>query len=300
MGRISNKLLLEKGLKTEFSKALNNGERPDEIMPLVMTVNSTAREEKYGWLGEVAQMTEWIDSRKKRGLKDFDYTIPNKSYESTLEVNRDDIEDDQLGATNMRLRDLVARGLTHPRKLFFDLLANGKTDLGYDGVPFYSASHMESGVAQSNITVQAIAGSTYTAAEFKDGFCAARAEMRGFKDDQGEPRNEGELNLYAVGSQDVECVMDEVFNATLLNNSTNTIKGAAKKLISSRLSGNEVHIMDGSGTLKPIVMQTRRGLTFESQNDGDEAFMNKNEYYGVDYRIGMGYGVWYKAVLIKQ
>lgn len=299
MGQINNKLLLEKGLRTEFSKALNNGETPQEIMPLMMQASSTSDKEKYGWLGEVAQMSEWLDERKLRGLADFDYEIPNRDYESTLKVPRNALEDDQLGAINLRIRDLVARGMTHPRKLFFDLLINGEADLGYDGVPFFSASHVESGSAQSNLQSATLAGAQWTVQEMKDEFCKARATMRAYKDDQGEPRNEGELDLYLVGGQDSECVMDELFQASMLNNTTNTLKGAAKKMISSRLEGNDVYLMDASGTLKPTVMQTRSPLKFESLTQGDDAFMRKNYYYGVDYRVGVGYGVWYKAIKIK-
>lgn len=296
MGIISNNLVLEKGLRADFSKALSNGESPTDVMSMVMETTSTSDSEKYGWLGEVAQMTEWLDERKLQGLPDFDYTIPNRDYESTLKVDKNVMEDDQLGAVRLRIKDLASRALLHPRKLFFDALIAGTSDLGYDGVPFYSNSHLESGSAQDNLLGYVMAGSEVTSTEFSDAFCAARKAMRDFQDNQGEPRNEGELKLKVVCGTGLECVVDQVLTADLLNNATNTLKGAAEKLISSRLSGNDFYLVDMSGNIKPFVLQKRSPIKFESQEKGERAFMRKELLFGVDYRVGFGYGVWYKTV----
>lgn len=300
MGIINNPLLLEKGLRTEFVKAFNNGEDPKDVMPVIMKTESTSNQEKYGWLGESPQLREWVDERKLSGLKDYDYTLPNKDYEATLKVDRNVMEDDQLGAVKVRVRDLAARARTHPRKLFFDALIAGTTELGYDGVAFFSNSHPESGSNQDNLLGYSAAGSVPTVAEFTTGFETGRAAIRGFTDDQGEPRNEGELDLYCFASPLLENVMDQVFNATLLNNSTNTLKGAAKPIVSSRLSGLDFYLLDGSGVIKPFIHQLRQAPRFEANEKGDNAFMRKHLLYGIDYRIGFGYGAWYKAVKVVE
>jgi len=296
MGTINNALLLEKGLRADFLKAFNNGENESVVSPLIMETSSTSDSEKYGWLGEVAQMSEWVDERKLRGLADYDYTIPNRDYESTLKVSKNAMDDDQLGAVKVRIRDLAARAKTHKMKLTMDALVAGTVDLGYDGVPFFSASHPESGTNQSNISDLNIAGSAYTTAEFSTAFKQARAQMRAFTDDQGEPRNEGELSLYIVGSPDVEGVVDEVLSADQISSGTNTLKGQAKKIISSRLTGQVCYMIDASGSLKALVNQTRQGIKFESLEKGERAFMRKDLLFGVDNRVGFGYGLWSKAI----
>jgi len=300
MGIISNALLLEKGLRAEFLKAFSNGENPADVMPIIMETVSTSDSEKYGWMGEVPQMREWLDERQLSGLKDFDYSIPNRDYEATLKVNKNVMEDDQLGATKIRIRDLAGRALTHPRQLLFDQLALGTTDLGYDGVPFFSASHAESGTAQDNIVAGTSVG-PYTTAQFKADFISARARMRGFKDDQDQPRNEGELSLLVVAPVGMEGIVDEVLLANEIGSTTNTLKGAAKKLISSRLPSDEDwYLFDTSGEIKPFVFQKRSPITFESQEKGERAFMRKELLFGVDYRVGFGFGVWYKAIKINN
>lgn len=300
MGIVSNNLLLEKGLRADFLKAFNNGENPQEIMGMVMETTSSSDSEKYGWLGESPQMEQWLDERKLRGLKDFDYSIPNKDYEATLKVNKNVMDDDQLGAVKVRIADLAAVARNHPRKLFFDQLVAGETDLGYDGVPFFSLVHNESGSNQVNLSTETIAGSTQTSAEFAAEFQVARGGLRKLTDDNGEPRNEGAMDLVIVASPDLENVVDKIIGAELLNNETNTLKGAAKKVISSRLTGNDWYLMNMAGTLKPMVMQKRKAITFESMDKGERAFMRKELLFGVDYRVGFGFGVWYKAFKIKH
>lgn len=299
MGQVNNILLLEKGLRADFVKAFNNGEDPKDVMSMIMKTKSSSDQEKYGWLGEVAQLTEWKDERKLRGLANFDYTIPNRDYESTLKIDKNVMEDDQLGNVQIRIRDLAARARTHPRKLFFDQVLRGDTELAYDGVPFFSVSHVESGSAQSNIVTGTSSG-PYTVAEFLVDFEAARSRMRNFQDDQGEPRNEGELKLEVVCSPDVESVLDKVLSADIINNTTNTLKGAAKKVVSSRLAGEDWYLAETSGLLRPMVWQERKAITFELLNKGERAFMRKEILAGVDYRTGFGFGVWYKMIKVNN
>lgn len=300
MGIISNVLLLEKGLRTEFIKAFNNGEDPSDVMPMIMETKSTSNQEKYGWLGESPQLREWTDERQLSGLADFDYTLPNVDYEATLQVDKNTMDDDQLGNVKVRIQDLAARARTHPRKLFFDALVAGTTDLCYDGQAFFSNSHPESGSSQDNLLGYSAAGAVPTVAEFSASFNATHAAMQGFLDDQGEPRNEGDLKLTCVASPLLKNVMDQVFNATLLDSATNVLKGAATPLTSARLSGLDYYLIDTSGIIKPFVKQLRQAITFEALEKGERAFMRKHLLYGVDYRVGFGYGAWYKAIKVVE
>lgn len=296
MGQKVGGIVLEKSLRADFLKSFNNGEDPSEIMPLIMVTQSSSDKEKYGWLGQVSGLVEWKDERKLRGLLDFDYEILNKSYESTLQVDRDTLDDDQLGAIRLRVQDLAKKARIHVRKLFFDALVDGTTELCYDGLPFFSASHEEgeSGV-QSNIETQTGA----TVALFSADFESARTKMRSFKDDKGEPYNEGSLDLYVVASPAMESVIDKVLSAELIDSATNTLKGAAKKIISGRLSGNNWYLSDASGSMKPMIKQERKNPEFGAlEKDSERGFMSKRYLYGIDYRVGFGYGLWQKMVKV--
>jgi len=294
MGHIINPLELEKGLRADFMKSFNNAENPADVMDMIMKTTSSSNKEKYGWLGQVAQLIEWKDERVVKGLNEFDYEIPNISYESTLGVDRDDMEDDQLGGVKLRINDLAKRAKTHPRKLFYDALIAGATNLCYDGQAFFSTSHSEgdSGT-QSNL----LTGTGSTVAQLKVDLNAAISAMRSYKDDQGEPFNEGEMKLKIVAPVALEGNLRELLNAQIISNTTNTLKGIASLELSSRLTdANDWYLINTAGAVKPFIMQERRKLTFEALEKGEKAFMSKKFHYGVDYRVGFGYGLWQKAV----
>jgi len=301
MGQIKNSIVLEKALRADFMKSYDNGENPADVMSMIMETNSTSNKEKYGWLGQVPNLSEWKDSRKLNGLVDYNYEIVNKSYEATLQVDRDDIEDDQLGAIKVRIADLAIKARIHPRKLFFELLVAGETELCYDGSAFFATDHKYTAdsASQSNLHTGTKAGTLPTAAELSVDFSAARAKMKKLVDDQGQPFNEGEVKLHIVASPDLENVLDIVFGADLINNSTNTLKGKATYMTSARLAGAEFYIVETSGNVKPFIKQNRQAPVFNALEAGSEhGFMHKTYKYGIDTRIGMGYGLWQKAVKV--
>lgn len=295
MGIMSKLVTLEKGLRADFMKAFDNGEKPGEISPFIMETKSTANQEKYGWLGQVPGLIPWVDERQLKGILDFDYTIANVTYEATLQVFREEIEDDQLGAIKVRIGDLAVKAKqTHMRKLFFDALIAGTTDLCYDGQAFFSTSHSEgSSGTQSNYDSS---GSGTSVANLKTDFIAARAGMRKLKDDQGDPLNEGNMELYVVIPPDLEGAFDELLIADSISSTTNTLKGAAKKVVSSRLTdADDWYLINGQGNIKAFVDQERRAVEFEALEKGEKAFMSNRFLYGISVRRGFGYGLWQKA-----
>src|SRR4030042_2401017 len=297
MGQIVNPVTLEKGLRAEFMKAYENGESPSEIMPVIMEIPTAAASEKYGWLGNVPQMVEWKDERQLKGLYESSYTISNSDYEATIQVDRNAIEDDQLGAVKIRINDLAVKAKLHPRKLFFDALVAGTTDLCYDGQAFFSNSHSE-GVSgtQDNL----LAGTGTTVAQLSTDLNSAIAAIMGFKDDKGEPFNEGAMDLYVVMPPALQGAFREILNAQMISSTTNVLSGIAKPIVSSRLTdANDWYVLNGSGVVKPMIMQVRKKVEFSSlEANSDMGFMKKTFAYGVDHRMGFGYGLWQKAIKI--
>lgn len=108
---------------------------------IAMEVPSTTGEEKYGWLGKSTKFREWIGDRQYQNLKVHDYTIKNKTFENTVEVDREDIEDDQFGIYNMPMQLLGEDAALHPDELVFGLLTQGFTTKCYDGQPFFDTDH---------------------------------------------------------------------------------------------------------------------------------------------------------------
>ncbi len=81
-------------LKATFQKAFDQS--PTDWQKVAMEVPSNGKENDYSWLSRFPKMREWIGDKVVKSLAAFNYTIRNKDWEATVEVDRNDIEDDQI------------------------------------------------------------------------------------------------------------------------------------------------------------------------------------------------------------
>lgn len=292
---------LRKGLNAAFVKAFNNAEDPADVMPFIMETTSNSDKENYGWLGQSPSMSEWIDERQIKSLNEFDYEIENKDYEGTLSVSRNAILDDQLGNVKIRIDDLGRKARIHPRKLAIKAIKEGDTELCYDGQTFFSASHEEgkSGV-QSNIQT----GTGTTLAQLEADIDTAEATMLSYKDDTAEPWNEGEVKIAVMCHPNLKAKFNRLNTIDLLDGGgSNSMKGRIAQITySSRFEDqNDWYFADISEGMKPLIKQKRKDPEFASlEGESENGFMRKVYHYGVDYRVGFGYGMWQKMIKITN
>lgn len=126
-----------------FNTAFQNGFGAVETWwPKIATlVPSLTKENHYGWLGDMPGLREWIGDRQVHGLKAHGYSLINKPYESTIGVDRDDIDDDQYGIYSPRFKMMGDSAARHPDSLIWALLAAGFTTACYDGQNFFDTEH---------------------------------------------------------------------------------------------------------------------------------------------------------------
>lgn len=108
---------------------------------VAMKVPSTTGEEKYAWLGATTRFREWLGERLYQNLKQHDYSIKNKTFENTVAVPREAIEDDQYGVYTPLMTQLGQDAALHPDELVFALVAAGFTSLCFDGQYFFDTDH---------------------------------------------------------------------------------------------------------------------------------------------------------------
>lgn len=104
-------------------------------------VPSSTSEQKYGWLGKITKFREWIGERQYQNLVAHDYAIRNKTWENTVTVSRDDIDDDQYGVYRPAFEQLGQDAALHPDELVFNLFKNGFANTCYDGQYFFDTDH---------------------------------------------------------------------------------------------------------------------------------------------------------------
>lgn len=138
-----------------FQTAFRNGisAAPAQWREVAMRVQSSTREEEYGWVGQTSGIREWIGDRVINGLAVHDYKIKNRDFEKTVEVDRNDIEDDRVGLLGPIFEQMGAETAQFPDELVFPLMANGFVEEAYDGQPFFDTDHPVIGRAGDTFSV---------------------------------------------------------------------------------------------------------------------------------------------------
>src|SRR5687768_8216358 len=171
--------LLLPGLKAEFAQAYM-AELDTSVADKIATlINTTLPVQRYSWLGAVPAMREFLDERRPSGLSAHTVTIEDKTFESTIAVDRKAIEDDQLDLIRLRIRDLAFRVTAHRQQMVSEALVAGFAGIGYDGQALFSAAHPTVGSSTySNKSTQALSAGS---------LADAISSMMTVPDDQGVP-----------------------------------------------------------------------------------------------------------------
>ncbi|MFN3971250.1 MAG: Mu-like prophage major head subunit gpT family protein [Gemmobacter sp.] len=130
---------LRVGFKTEFQRGIAS--TPTMRERISMTIRSTTGENRYGWMKTLPGMREWLGPRVVENLSEASYSIVNKHFEKTVGVDRNDIEDDNLGQYSMVMQLMGEAVAAHPETLVWDLLKAGFTTNCWDNQFFFDTDH---------------------------------------------------------------------------------------------------------------------------------------------------------------
>ncbi|MGB3165634.1 MAG: Mu-like prophage major head subunit gpT family protein [Alteraurantiacibacter sp.] len=131
---------LRTGFSAAFKAGLNNSAAP--MSPKVaMTVPSNTKEMRYGWMGKLPRIREWVGPRVIQNISESDYAIKEKAFELTVGVDRDDIETDNLGIYSTLFQAIGEATVMDPEQLIWDLLKDGFATPCYDGQNFFDTDH---------------------------------------------------------------------------------------------------------------------------------------------------------------
>jgi len=126
-----------------FSKKFQEGQSManSQYLKVATKVPSGGKSTTYGWLGKWPAFREWIGDRVINQMAAHAYSIVNKSFESTIGVDRDDIEDDEIGVYAPLFQEMGRASEVFPDELVFPLLYAGLTTECYDGQYFFDTDH---------------------------------------------------------------------------------------------------------------------------------------------------------------
>jgi phage major head subunit gpT-like protein len=131
-------------LYTAFSAVFNAAFQEAQVWydKVAMTVNANTRIMDYRFILDFPGMKQWIAERQIQSLGANKYLVETLDWEATVEVDRNDIEDDQLGLYNPIVAALGQEAKQHPNQLIaLDLLKKAWDEDCYDGSKFFAADH---------------------------------------------------------------------------------------------------------------------------------------------------------------
>ncbi|HGM5819261.1 TPA: Mu-like prophage major head subunit gpT family protein [Serratia marcescens] len=140
-------------LTTSLSAAFTTGLAgvTPQYLRIATEVPSGSASNTYGWLTDLPGIKEWVSDRQLAVLSQQGYTISNKTWESSIRVKRENIEDDQIGQYSVIARAFGRQVSEFPDTLSFPLLVAGFNTLCFDGQNFFDTDHPMAGGTYSNI-----------------------------------------------------------------------------------------------------------------------------------------------------
>lgn len=283
--------LLTAGLKTAFFQTF--GETASQWDRVATTVPSTHDTESYAWLGALPGVREFVDERQPGEVKAYQYAIQNRTWESTISVDRTALEDDQYGQIALRVREMARVARQHLDAIVFGLLGTGFAAHGYDGVPFFGAHNQ--GRVQSNA-----GGGALSAASLQDAITA----MMRFTDDTGRPA--GVMPSVLVVPPELYWEATQLLNSAY---SPDPVTQAAQDLSANPLRGMltllttpflpspaDWFLLDTRRLVRAIVLQMRKEFEFSAlEGSSENGFLRDQYLYGVRARYNVGFGDWRAA-----
>ncbi|WP_151777303.1 Mu-like prophage major head subunit gpT family protein [Acinetobacter brisouii] len=281
------------GMSTVFNKTFADVQTT--YQKIAMTVPSSSAYVDYRWLANFPQMKRWIGPKQVTKLSDYKYTIVNEDFAATIEVRRNDIEDDQLGIYKPQAESAAWSAKQLPDELIYELVNQSFTEKCYDGKPFISVNHPVGKSAVSNKGTKKL--SIESLAKAQGSFGAARIAMMQFKDDEGRPLNvKPNILLVPVALGDTARALMTVDR--LEDGKPNPYKGVCEVVEEPRLTSDSAwFLLDCNKPVKPFVYQERKKPAFVQQTnmDSDDVF-NRGVYkFGAEARAAAGFGHWQLA-----
>lgn len=264
--------------------------------------SSVRTSEKYGWIGNMPGMREWLGERQFSELRAANFVLENKHWESSLLIKKTDLADDNLGQYGPVLEQLGIEAAHHPDELWFSVLEQGESTACFDGQFFFDTDHVwgNSGSQSNDITSTVVSTSAPTVAEIKTAIRKMIRTMLAFKNDQGKLYNRptvGRLNdLTLLVPLALRDLVYDALESELISNSSNVVVDRPNIVSSPYLTSDvKLYLFKTGEAVKPFVFQRREPLT--RMMKGIDDLETKDVKFMTEARYNVGYFAWWTSIL---
>ncbi len=146
-------------LVANFNQGLASGDESWKKIAGLMPSSSAGN--TYAWLSQFPQFREWIGARQHKAVKERAYRVDNRKFENTLDVPREDFEDNNLSMYSGIASSYGQSVIDLKNDLVYGAVKAGFSSICYDGQYFFDTDHPVypnedgSGVAASVSNMQA-------------------------------------------------------------------------------------------------------------------------------------------------
>jgi phage major head subunit gpT-like protein len=280
-------------LKTIYNNAFKAA--PTTWAKIAMKVPSNTGQNDYSWLSNFPKMRRWVGAKVVKSLEAFKYTVVNEDFEATVEVDRNHIEDDQLGIYEPQAKMAAFSSAQLPDEIVYEAVNGAFTTRCYDGQYFFDTDHPVGSKSVSNKGTAVLSNANLAAAQA--GYGTARKAMRQFKDEEGRSLNTTP-NVLLVGPALEDTGKLLLGNDKLADGTPNPYKGTAELVVDGRIESDTAwFLLDTTKPIMPFVYQERKAPEFVQQTNPDspDVFNLKKYKFGAEARAAGGYGFWQLA-----
>lgn len=130
-------------LKTSLVARWNAGLAlsPDDWKKIAKLVKSTSKSNTFKWLSQFPAFREWVGSRLHKKYAETGYVVINRKFEATVDVEREDIEDDEVGQYGTLAEGAGQSATDLKNDLVFQAVGAGFASVCYDGQYFFDTDH---------------------------------------------------------------------------------------------------------------------------------------------------------------
>lgn len=294
--------LNQKGYNAAFQKYFVEQNAAMVWPKFASEIPSTQTSERYPWLGEAYWPEQTYGEKAKHGTNpEQSYYLTNVSFDSTMEIEKDAMDDDQYGQIAVRLREQAGNFARWFQYKLAATIEAGNATKAYDGGTYYfDNDHYDVG-AKYGTTYSNLKASALSVGNLQTIW----KEMMVYKDGQGHNRGITPTGLI-VPPQLMFTAMEiaksqyypaglNVGTGTTVSygnvNKANVLNGAFEVIVVPDLtSATYSYLFDGSKNIKPFFIQKRKEIEYKFLGPGSEYAIEKKKYLSTaEWRGNFGY-----------
>lgn len=297
------------GLRTTFEASFWNifEETPQWYPKLCSVIPSSSKSNTYGWLMNSIFLREWLGARVIQNLQEHEYALVNKLWESTVELKRTDVEDDNLGVfAAMTMPNMAQSAKKHP-----DIRAAARireNGTAFDSKAFFATDHPTYNTSGSGATTYS---NLFTSrALTADNLNYVRSTMGAYIGENGYPLGvrgallvvppQLELAAMTIAHSTTYAIPTQgggIGPTTAMATVDNAMRGWFDVLVVPELSvdADTWYLADVSKPIKPLIFQPRLETELVARFNPDDPLVFSLDTYawGTRARYEVGYTVPY-------